>query len=449
MLKTPRLSVVRNDDLSYNFSDLLEEFTAKPEPQSEPPPATEPLHFSFNNIRLQNGRIDFDDRPKRAQHTVADLNLGLPFLSNLPYDVDVYTEPSFAVNVNGTPIELTGRSKPFSDSRETSLDVNINNVELPKYLEYVPADLRFNLNSGNLSTKLALSFTQPKEPTPVLVVKGKIELNRLAVTDLDGHPVVSLSLLDVPVELLDVFGRKANLGTILLQGPKVHLRLNKAGVLNVTTLVEDRQAETGEKTGTEIKQTQAEKEKVEAGNEAEKAVGSAKETEALEKAEVETVTETRNIETEQKTAESVPVVVEIPEIRLTDGKVTFIDDTQEQSFQTTLDDLNIVARQVSTDATKPMTLEVSCKSDAGEVIQQTGTVVRLKWKSLHVTGVNVNTRPFLVSINEVTLADFYSRLTINPDTTLNVQGIVVEQPLAAPTVQDCQSDSPGWDCGFQ
>ena len=107
MLKTPRLSVVRNDDLLYNFSDLLEEFTAKPEPQSEPPPATEPLHFSFNNIRLQNDRIDFDDRPKRAQHTVADLNLGLPFLSNLPYDVDVYTEPSFAVNVNGTPIELT------------------------------------------------------------------------------------------------------------------------------------------------------------------------------------------------------------------------------------------------------------------------------------------------------------------------------------------------------
>jgi len=194
-----------------------------------------------------------------------------------------------------------------------------------------------------------------------LVVKGKIELNRLSVTDFDGHPVVSLSLLDVPVELLDVFGRKANLGTILLQGPEVHLRLDKAGVLNVTTLVGNRQAGTGEKTGTEVKQTQAEREKVETGNEieTEKTAGAAKEIGVLEKAEVETVTETRNIETEQKTVESVSLVVEIPEIRLTDGKVTFIDDTQEQSFQTTLDDLNIVARQVTTDATKPSTLEVS------------------------------------------------------------------------------------------
>ena len=182
LLKAPQVSIVRNEDLSYNFSDLLTEFAAKPEtpPKS---PAAEPLHFSINNIRLENGSIDFADRPKHAQHTVRDLNIGIPFLSNLPYAIDVYTEPSFAVKVNGTPIELTGRSKPFSDSRETSLDVNINNVELPKYLEYVPADLRFKLNSGSLNTKLALSFTQPKDQTPALIVNGKVGLNQLAVTD--------------------------------------------------------------------------------------------------------------------------------------------------------------------------------------------------------------------------------------------------------------------------
>ena len=59
----------------------------------------------------------------------------------------------------------------------------------------------------------------------------------------------------------------------------------------------------------------------------------------------------------------------------------------------------------------------------------------LKWKSLHVTGVDVSTSPFRVDINEVTLADFYSRLTINPDTTLNVQGLLVDQPPAAQTAK--------------
>jgi len=376
LLRSPHLAIVRNDDQSYNFSDLLEEFTAKPEPQPEPPPATEPLRFSFNNIRLENGRIDFDDRPKKSQHTVADLNIGVPFLSNLPYDIDVYTQPSFSVNVNGTPINLTGRSKPFSDSRETALDVNINNIELPKYLEYVPADLRFKLTSGSLSTKLALSFTQPQEQTPALIVNGKIGLNQLAVTDLEGHPIVTLPLLDVPVESLDVFGRKVNLGTILLQGPEIHLQLDKAGVLNVTTLVGDQKAETKIAT---VSESQGESTTGQQPVESEKTEEPKTEAAPLPHGtsnQPKTDTIVAAEKSPEPSPEATPTIIEIPEIRLAGGKVTFLDETQERPFQTTLADLNITVRQVSTDAAKPLTVEVSCKSDAGEVIQQTGTIVR-------------------------------------------------------------------------
>ncbi len=372
LLKAPQVSIVRNEDLSYNFSDLLTEFAAKPEtpPKS---PAAEPLHFSINNIRLENGSIDFADRPKHAQHTVRDLNIGVPFLSNLPYAIDVYTEPSFAVKVNGTPIELTGRSKPFSDSRETSLDVNINNVELPKYLEYVPADLRFKLNSGSLNTKLALSFTQPKDQTPALIVNGKVGLNQLAVTDVEDHPILTLPLLDVPVESLDVFGRQVNLGTILLQSPEVHLRLDKAGILNVTTLVGEQKVEEKTEPGkpkTEIAQSKTERETEEKAEQQKTEIETGQ-----KKTETGTETKKKQPETEEK-VDTAPTVVEISEVRLTDGKVTFIDETQEKPFQTTLDDLNIAIRQVSTDATKPVTVEVSGKSDAGEMIQQSGTVSR-------------------------------------------------------------------------
>jgi hypothetical protein len=60
----------------------------------------------------------------------------------------------------------------------------------------------------------------------------------------------------------------------------------------------------------------------------------------------------------------------------------------------------------------------------------------LKWKSLSLNGINANTGPpFRLEINEVALADFYSRLIINPDTTLNVQGIVESEPQAAAKVE--------------
>ena len=38
LLKAPQVSIVRNEDLSYNFSDLLTEFAAKPETPPKSPP---------------------------------------------------------------------------------------------------------------------------------------------------------------------------------------------------------------------------------------------------------------------------------------------------------------------------------------------------------------------------------------------------------------------------
>jgi len=65
----------------------------------------------------------------------------------------------------------------------------------------------------------------------------------------------------------------------------------------------------------------------------------------------------------------------------------------------------------------------------------------LKWKSLYLSGVNAGNNPFHVEINEVALTDFYSRLIINPDATLNVQGIVKSGPQTPEKVEAKESVS--------
>jgi hypothetical protein len=68
----------------------------------------------------------------------------------------------------------------------------------------------------------------------------------------------------------------------------------------------------------------------------------------------------------------------------------------------------------------------------------------LKWKSLYLNGINANTGPpFRLEINEVALADFYSRLIINSDATLNVQGIVASEPKASAKVEPGKLRSDG------
>jgi hypothetical protein len=50
----------------------------------------------------------------------------------------------------------------------------------------------------------------------------------------------------------------------------------------------------------------------------------------------------------------------------------------------------------------------------------------LKFGSLHFDGVEVGYNPASVAIREISLTDFYSRIIVNPDGKLNVQGIVAK-----------------------
>jgi len=55
----------------------------------------------------------------------------------------------------------------------------------------------------------------------------------------------------------------------------------------------------------------------------------------------------------------------------------------------------------------------------------------LKWDSLYFSGVQVATAPLKLNIEEVALSNFYSRLIINPDGSLNVQHVVGGSAQAA------------------
>ena len=57
LLDTPQISVVRKAEQSFNFTDLVEKFS-KPSPEAKP---SKPLLYAVHNIRVENGRIAFDD----------------------------------------------------------------------------------------------------------------------------------------------------------------------------------------------------------------------------------------------------------------------------------------------------------------------------------------------------------------------------------------------------
>ena len=55
----------------------------------------------------------------------------------------------------------------------------------------------------------------------------------------------------------------------------------------------------------------------------------------------------------------------------------------------------------------------------------------LKWESLHFGGIQVVSAPLKIAIDEIALSNFYSRLIVNPDGTLNVQNVIGGSAQAA------------------
>lgn len=231
-LDRPSVHLVRTGSNTYNFSDLLEEFTSKSDE-----PGKKPLRFSLNNIRIRAGAVEFRDVPKDRLHKVTDIELLVPFVSNIPYYVNRYVQPYFGARVNGTPVDLRGRTKPFAESRETSFDVDIRRFDIPAYLEYLPARLNVGIPSAFLDVIGKVVFTQYPDRPPTIGYSGKVALRDVKVKETGGADLLAFPLLDVDVASSDVSARKVALSRVLLQSPEVRVRREASGALNVRSLL--------------------------------------------------------------------------------------------------------------------------------------------------------------------------------------------------------------------
>ena len=110
-LTKPFVRLVRRQDESYNFSDLL------PTPQPQQTTPTKPVHFSVNNIRVIDGGADISDETVQKTHAVRNLNVGIPFISNISSYVQTFVQPGLSVEANGTRYAVEGKTKPFADSQ--------------------------------------------------------------------------------------------------------------------------------------------------------------------------------------------------------------------------------------------------------------------------------------------------------------------------------------------
>jgi len=451
-LTNPTVRIVRRDDGSYNFSDLLPKEGETQEKKSPPPP------FSLNNIHIENGTVEFWDGPKKTIHKAREINIRIPFVSDMPYYTDEYVTPYFSANINGGLYTIEGRTKPFADSRESSFDIEIKNLDIPYYLPYVPLKMNFKMLSGLLSTKTSISFIQHRDKKPSITIKGDTTLKDLAVDELDKQRLIRMPTLQVSAVSLEPFASVYHFSKIALSGPELVIRRNKSGKLNLLSLIPPKK--------------------------------------------------------EVKKKDEAPVTLKIDDLGIEDGKIQFFDAVPPMEGRFDISGLSLKGSHISTERNTKGNMSLSLRLDKTGVVTVAGPVgidplsanlainvksvnlssvqpyiddkmkvsitdgkvstsgrvnlqamekdnlkmsfagnilvanfatidkvnaeSLLKWKSLFFKNVQAGYNPLYLRISDISLTDFYARMIVLPDGTMNLQHITEEQTLEKPetTVPD-------------
>ncbi|MET3106162.1 uncharacterized protein involved in outer membrane biogenesis [Oxalobacteraceae bacterium GrIS 2.11] len=226
-LRHPKLQLVLSSangkDVS-NFSDVIEHL-------AQHPGKGDPLRFSVSNIQLSDGAIEFDDRIAGKLVHIDALTLNLPYLSDFSAATDVYVEPYLSALVDGSKLELKGRSKPFSATLDTDVAIDINQFNLTELLPFYPKPLPFKVKSALLSTHLNLNFSELKNAKRISL-SGTANVNELKLEDKSGAPLYASKQISLTVQDANLVDEHIALKSMEIIEPQIWLGFDQQGELN-------------------------------------------------------------------------------------------------------------------------------------------------------------------------------------------------------------------------
>ena len=228
--------LVRTGEKQYNISQLIKK-EGVTEKTAEMPAIHFPFPFLLTNISAANSRILFDDLPTGKNHVIEEISLAFPAFfhdrtaegksQNVLSKNGTLIKPQFAATINGSPIELSGDTSLSENGIEAKLRLQLNNIDIPAYLGYLPNQQAFTLDKGTAAGEVDLVFLSPNEGKAQLELKGKGKLLNLQFRDKQGNintlPEVALEGSFTPL------GRRYHFSEIKISKPVFHVGRQKDG----------------------------------------------------------------------------------------------------------------------------------------------------------------------------------------------------------------------------
>jgi hypothetical protein len=188
--------------------------------------------FSLFNVRIQQGRVVFHDAPKSLTHTLDDVTLHMPFLSNIGARREVSTHPRLAFKLNGVAFDSEAETAPFADDRRTQAQLHIKGLDVSPYVRYWPAAWPVRWAQGRGDLDLTVAFRQTDGPQ--VQVSGQLSAQGVKLQEKVAGQEAALPLFEVASLALKVdewrpLERVFKLASLDVVQPVLHVRRNEAG----------------------------------------------------------------------------------------------------------------------------------------------------------------------------------------------------------------------------
>ncbi|MFM0291310.1 DUF748 domain-containing protein [Paraburkholderia megapolitana] len=420
-LDSPSFHIIRYDAQRFNFTDLIEKFSKQPAT-----PNSKPTLFSVSNIRLENGRIDFDDRLLGMKHIIDQWKLGIPFIATLPSKTDIFVQPLLRARIDGSPLAIDGKTKPFAASRESEVALRFDGLDVPRLLSYVPVKLPVTVRTGKLSSDLKLNFVM-SDDAPTLRISGTTDLDDVDAVDQNNAPFVSLHQLHVAAATLEPLKNIYRFDDIRIDAPTVALARDKDGVLSVQRMFAPAPGAATASTTTTANAAAQSASAVQVASAASAASGATAPTEA-----------------EKQPA---PFDLSIKRFELTGGTVNFRDDTPAQPVTLGITDLSSTLADFAMLGKSPAHYTLGASLKGGGSVTATGSFTlaaqtadaKLDVKTLPLPLV----QPYLAGATAARIADGTLSASVNLNTNWGKSPLDLKVNDSTLTLQSLKLNVPG------
>lgn len=534
-LAEPQLRLVRNSKDQLNISDLLERLK-QPEEQEDTANKTA-IPFSISNIAIQGGHVEFIDQHENAEHSISEINFGIPIVANTGSTQNDWIAPHFSAKINGALLSLDGKLRPFAANQEATLTFKLENADLTRFDRYVTLPEGIRLLSGFYDSNLNLSFTQEAGKEPQIEVTGATSLRQLTIKnsavaapyqahlkhlnialtkadptgkqpsriklhieqaaltrDGEKEPALSLAKLAIPDITVNTSAQKIALGAITLDGLNTTLRRDAQGNLDLSRLFESSGS-----TGSAESSISAPVERVLIPIPGRKPAHPAHATQTAGQEPQQQKVARVDVDSggRKKSAAGKPWVPHIKSIQFKSAKLRYEDLSLTKVTPMVIDSLDLALEDIDLDGIEPLQLTLQGQVNQHGSIKASGALAwsplsadlllnlnavdlvslqgwlgdkltalltsgdisfagnfkasgdplkiqlsgegklgnfnifdsknaydLLRWKKLEIGHLSFTNDPLLVDINTLYLSDFFARMIIQPDGTLNLKQII-------------------------